>query len=414
MSSTSSTISSTISPTASSTTNSNSGNGGPSSPLLFFVALGFGVVFTNLWIIVGVKYCFRYNQRNRARHAGEDPDAVDMTAMPRVRRRREKKLMTMDEVNEKFPLTKYKTWRSTRAEEGLPTAGGINTTTSRPGSVKNLPRVSEDEDSSAAQNHSPDTMREKLSPSEPSSPVVTRHAVPEQAQQSKEPETSTTPSTPALNTSPINQTISRTESHDDGDQIQTAIPTEQLPDPGDTCAICIDILEDDDDVRGLTCGHAFHASCVDPWLTGRRACCPLCKADYYTPKPRPEGETDDSQARNARDQQAAANSRATAGNGTGPFSLVGRIWGSRPRPGNPTNNTAAARDQRSRSTRQRPQPRAQIANTTNTPEITTQQQSWRTRLNLPRIPPLTRLRGEDSRQATQPPSPRQLESGTNR
>jgi len=30
--------------------------------------------------------------------------------------------------------------------------------------------------------------------------------------------------------------------------------------------------------------------CLDPWLTGRRACCPLCKADYYVPKPRSEGE----------------------------------------------------------------------------------------------------------------------------
>jgi len=33
-------------PTASSSSGS---GGGPSSPLLFFVALGFGVVFTNLW-----------------------------------------------------------------------------------------------------------------------------------------------------------------------------------------------------------------------------------------------------------------------------------------------------------------------------------------------------------------------------
>jgi hypothetical protein len=41
-------------------------------------------------------------------------------------------------------------------------------------------------------------------------------------------------------------------------------------------------------VRGLACGHAFHAVCLDPWLTTRRACCPLCKADYYTPKPRPQ------------------------------------------------------------------------------------------------------------------------------
>jgi len=63
--------------------------------------------------------------------------------------------------------------------------------------------------------------------------------------------------------------------------------------PGDTCAICIDNLEDDDDVRGLTCGHAFHAACLDPWLTSRRACCPLCKADYYVPKPRAADDAED-------------------------------------------------------------------------------------------------------------------------
>jgi hypothetical protein len=40
------------------TGNNNQNNGGPtSSPLLFFVALGFGVVFTNLWYgdsVVGI------------------------------------------------------------------------------------------------------------------------------------------------------------------------------------------------------------------------------------------------------------------------------------------------------------------------------------------------------------------------
>jgi len=68
------------------------------------------------------------------------------------------------------------------------------------------------------------------------------------------------------------------------------VPPELLTNPGDSCAICLDSLDDDDDVRGLTCGHAFHAACVDPWLTGRRACCPLCKADYYTPKVRTDSE----------------------------------------------------------------------------------------------------------------------------
>lgn len=39
-------------PAATTSSQSQSGGGGPtSSPLLFFVALGFGVVFTNLWYV---------------------------------------------------------------------------------------------------------------------------------------------------------------------------------------------------------------------------------------------------------------------------------------------------------------------------------------------------------------------------
>lgn len=47
------------------------------------------------------------------------------------------------------------------------------------------------------------------------------------------------------------------------------------------CAICLEPFEDDEIVRGLICGHPFHAECLDPWLTRRRACCPMCKRDYY-------------------------------------------------------------------------------------------------------------------------------------
>jgi hypothetical protein len=80
------------------------------------------------------------------------------------------------------------------------------------------------------------------------------------------------------------------DEEDEEDLTIHQVPTNDDCSPGDTCAICLDTLEDDDDVRGLTCGHAFHAACVDPWLTGRRACCPLCKADYYVPKARPAAE----------------------------------------------------------------------------------------------------------------------------
>lgn len=241
-----------------------------------------------------------------------------MTAMPRPhRRRREKKLMSMDEVNERFPLKKYKAWRSSREHEGLPAAGGITanpsnpSNPSRPGSMKEEGVVGPSGDnrkseevarpstalsvaredhaiaSAVAATHQPETTVEGSSARESD----------DKAEQEKvvELEKVKTASSTVADTS---EDASEAHDHDaddsdDDDPIRTATAPEMLAQPGDTCAICLDTLEDDDDVRGLTCGHAFHASCVDPWLTSRRACCPLCKADYYVPKPRPEGEGPD-------------------------------------------------------------------------------------------------------------------------
>ncbi|EFQ94885.1 hypothetical protein CFE70_001320 [Pyrenophora teres f. teres 0-1] len=305
---------STSAPSSTQPPNNDGGNGGPtSSPLLFFVALGFGVVFTNLWIIVGVKYCFRYNRR-RAAQASADGEPIDMTNMPRPhRRRREKKLMTMDEVNDRFPLTKYKQWKSSRETEGLPASGGIATAPqSRAGSIKDVEAAMTSQDQGPAPRTdttlsmarddlaAPNTVtKQKDSPraSVESNPLKGEQVkdVEKQLDEAKAEKAvagKTDDGQGHSNTTQTNVQEREDDSDDDEDPIRTAAAPEMLAEPGDTCAICIDTLEDDDDIRGLTCGHAFHASCVDPWLTGRRACCPLCKADYYVPKPRPEGEID--------------------------------------------------------------------------------------------------------------------------
>ncbi|EDS30900.1 predicted protein [Culex quinquefasciatus] len=41
-----------------------------------------------------------------------------------------------------------------------------------------------------------------------------------------------------------------------------------------TCPICMEAVES----RGkfLTCGHLFHDTCIDSWLTSRTSC-PLCR-----------------------------------------------------------------------------------------------------------------------------------------
>ncbi|KAK1757367.1 putative E3 ubiquitin-protein ligase RNF167 precursor [Echria macrotheca] len=273
--------------------NNNNNQGNNSSPLLFFVALGFGVVFTNLWIIVGVKYCFRYNARSRQMRLNEDGEPINMENMPRPhRRRREKKLMTMDEVNEKFPMMKYKSWVASRAQEGLPTRGGVSAPPSRAASLR-------DEDGVVPELPSKEHASSEDRPTTSANAAATEKQTPKHAP--KESTSSTVQAPPRTSTDAhLVPTISESAtlskdpnraSHDEDDEddehINAALPPECMGTSGDTCAICIDTLEDDDDVRGLTCGHAFHAACLDPWLTSRRACCPLCKADYYTPKPRP-------------------------------------------------------------------------------------------------------------------------------
>ncbi|KAI5295410.1 hypothetical protein KEM52_001480 [Ascosphaera acerosa] len=357
-------------------------DGGGGSPVLFFVALGFGVGFILIWsvslsflfpaglsshltflffilraydrVAIGARYCFRHRRR-AAYDDGltDDVMAIDLfTTAPqqprRHRRRREKKLMTMDEVNDQFPLMKYKVWRSDRASKGLPTSGGISVPPSRAPSIKgekdsSMPTVEiiEDVDAELPSPLPTDTSRVSRSDSghlcSPASPSgydstvssnqsrfdkssvlssclerlhlqgdsrgashperrddkdVTLTSIQERpSYQSQRSRRSHVPITSA-DSSPNARPHSDNGDSETDEPIHHAVMSECTDVSGDVCAICLDVIDDEDDIRGLKCDHTFHASCIDPWLTSRRACCPLCKADYYVPKPRPEGVTE--------------------------------------------------------------------------------------------------------------------------
>jgi hypothetical protein len=256
--------------------------------------------------------------------------------------------MTMDEVNERFPLTKYKTWVASRESEGLPTTGGVTAPpTAPPTRPASLRDVDDIPSSPADTKHSIGTRPATANTDEAVIlPVANADVRKSMDTRTTELEKGITPTVEEQNhLEHVRTTASTVDKHqtsssdaedddddDDDDHIHTAVPPELLTNPGDSCAICIDALAEDDDIRGLTCGHAFHASCVDPWLTGRRACCPLCKADYFVPKPRPEGEAEahpSGRRRTAHPPPSAFGLRSTYGMTRG-IGLPGRFASRQP------------------------------------------------------------------------------------
>lgn len=325
------------------------------------------------------------------RAVGENGEPIDLTQMPRPhRRRREKKLMSMEEVNERFPLSKYKTWRSSREAEGLPAVGGVTAPPSRAGSIK------ETGNAGAEGRRSGETpVRTTLDMARNDHALVEAYGQQPSASRVSEDKHGANAATierteTAASVNEKDRRNSLAEEEDEDDPIRTAAPIEMLGAPGDSCAICIDTLEDDDDIRGLTCGHAFHGACVDPWLTSRRACCPLCKADYYVPKPRPEADEQNASGRRTGGSRGnMPQTPQSAWMGTRGMPFRSRFLGPRglffsaPTPEDPTQqpyNNATP----SRAERRRREQDAGIA-TQPTPETTqTTNSGWRSRLpNLP-------------------------------
>jgi hypothetical protein len=216
---------------------------------------------------------------------------------------RGKQVLTMDEVDERFPFLKYKNWVATRAR-GLSTYGGIvvNATPSLTASKREANTTVPTVPSSLADSEQTLSSESKCSLSAEVAPAEDIGRTADAGQKSMETSTADSKATSTIveehhileeihTTDSVNdKRKDEDESEDEDEHVRIVVTPGLVADPGDICTICIGTMDQEHNIRGLTCGHAFHVGCIDPWLTSRRACCPLCKTNYYVPKPVPTGE----------------------------------------------------------------------------------------------------------------------------
>lgn len=258
---------------------------------------------------------------------GTGLDGVALGPVHHGRRRREKKLMTMEEVETQFPQMSYKAWRAQRERMGLSTEGGVSAvctedaqvardvlkrgSTSRPASIRSvrtahsrrnsMPTIAQQDTNDSGiyeigstgqlhvhgtERHSVDITEEKPTSSGSGAGKRVSVAVDREVHDSPASDSRISISSPTA--PPLAEENEAEAATAEADETEIQHLPEDIG-SGDTCAICIDQLEEEDEVRGLSCGHAFHCSCVDVWLTTRRAICPLCKRDYWVRKSPPAG-----------------------------------------------------------------------------------------------------------------------------
>ncbi|KAG4306145.1 hypothetical protein PORY_000133 [Pneumocystis oryctolagi] len=271
-------------PTSPNTSNlpSFSNTGWNGNILLFFVALGFGIL-----VIIGIKYCYRYSNMNR-------PETIEIERVMPQNQACQKKLMTQGEADQQFPSILYKVWQSqhkhqkqcfhkTETDELKEKIFSNNESVSDSVNVSNMfdKHKSLQESYNYNLSCSDNPLQKDINARSSDSCINFSSNVSEKP----------VCDPPHVENSNIGRCISDKEQNEQDECVSeskhkkvssTDSPCDSSYD--DTCAICLDNFEDEDEVRVLTCGHVYHSSCIVPWFTTRRAICPLCKHDFYIPK----------------------------------------------------------------------------------------------------------------------------------
>ncbi|KAF9885839.1 hypothetical protein FE257_012311 [Aspergillus nanangensis] len=208
----------------------------PVAPLGYLAPLCVAIFFICIWVMVGARH--RYVRQGGVTPT-LDPESLVMRGV-----------ISRGDVEKQFPLVRYSTWWTNRNTHDAE-AKEIDP---RPSST-----VSNDSGKYSADDADGRPVQGEGAPAS-AAKVDDEHAH----------------STHPARKGEIDRGPYGPETHEEG---QDAVSSHA----GDSylCAICMDGFDEIDQIRPLTCGHIFHPSCVDPWLTKRQACCPLCKMNFF-------------------------------------------------------------------------------------------------------------------------------------
>ncbi|KAE8352922.1 hypothetical protein BDV28DRAFT_157473 [Aspergillus coremiiformis] len=197
----------------------------PAAPLAYLAPVCAGLLVISVW--------YRHFRRSQLNSRFLDLESIPFRRGPSV--------ISTSDVDKQFPLVRYSDWwadRSRRESVIKETAGSLR-------SISNDSNRHEDKEK---ENTVPDEQSMRTGPAE-DAPCIT-----DNAHESV-------------------HDVGAVGEHE-GDAVANTNES------GFLCAICMDSFEDEIYIRPLTCGHIFHSACVDPWLTRRRASCPLCNKSF--------------------------------------------------------------------------------------------------------------------------------------
>ncbi|KAB8265806.1 hypothetical protein BDV32DRAFT_35763 [Aspergillus pseudonomiae] len=210
---------------------------GESPPALGYLApIGAGILVISVWLVIGLRYRhYRRNQRNS--------HFLDLESIPF---RRGHSVISSGDVDKQFPQMKYSDWWAGQSRKGSIAKETIGS----------LGSVSKDAKGNETDILAPEAHAQKTDSTE-------------------------------------NTQSDKAQEHfcDSGNACEHG-SDDAASESGCLCAICMDSIEGETYIRPLTCGHIFHSSCVDPWLTRRRASCPLCNKSFGDHGARDTEETD--------------------------------------------------------------------------------------------------------------------------